>query len=86
MLLKDETYVNLISDSYPGINKTYSNINDPKLKWGLIKMEIRCLTIPYSNNKARKIRKTEHDLEKCLVTWNKKIDCGKDTTESEQNE
>ena len=42
-LLKDETYVNLISDSYPDIIQKYSNINDPKLKWELIKMEIRGL-------------------------------------------
>jgi len=61
-LLKDETYVNLIQDSYPDIIQKYSNINDPKLKWELIKMEIRGLTIPYSKNKARKMRKTEGEL------------------------
>ena len=85
-LLKDETYVNLISDSYPDIIQKYSRINDPKLKWELIKMEIRGLTIPYSKNKARKIRKTENELEKHLETLSGKIDRGEDTTDSEQNE
>ena len=40
LLLKDKTYVRLITDSYPDIIQKYSNIKDPKLKWELIKMEI----------------------------------------------
>ena len=49
-------------------------------------MELRGLTIPYSKNKARKTRKTENALEKCLETLNGKIDRGEDTTEFEQKE
>ena len=85
-LLKDETYVNLIQDSYPDIIQKYSNINDSKLKWELIKMEIRGLTIPYSKNKASKMRKTEDELEKRLELLNGKFDQGEDTTESERKE
>ena len=85
-LLKDETYVNLIQDSYPDIIEKYSNINDPKLKWELIKMEIKGLTIPYSKNKARKMRQTEGELEKRLELLNEKFDHGEDTTESERKE
>ena len=45
-LLNDETYVNLIRDSYSGIKEKHTEVTEPKLKWELIKMEIRSLTIP----------------------------------------
>ena len=49
-------------------------------------MEIRGLTIPYSKNKASKMRKTEDELEKRLELLNGKFDQGEDTTESERKE
>ena len=49
-------------------------------------MEIRALTIPYSKNKARKMRKTESELEKRLELLNGKFDRGEDTTESQRKE
>jgi len=36
-LLNNETYVNLIGDSYSGIKVKHSEVTEPKLKWELIK-------------------------------------------------
>ena len=51
-LLEGENYVNLIKDNYPKIKENYIDIEDKRLKWELIKMEIRSLIIPYSKNKV----------------------------------
>ena len=51
-LLHDEVFVNLITERYPDICHKYADLNDPKLKWAMIKMEFRSLTIPSSKNKA----------------------------------
>ncbi|KAL9958928.1 hypothetical protein ACROYT_G036005 [Oculina patagonica] len=73
LLLNDISYVNLIRNSYPGIVNKYSDIEDLKLKWELIKMEIRSLTIPYCKQKARKVRELEKNLEKRLEILDEKI-------------
>ena len=52
-LVDDEDYVNRIKENYPIIGEKYRDLDDHRLKWGLIKMEIRGLTIAYSKNKAR---------------------------------
>ena len=49
-------------------------------------MEIRGLTIPHSKNRARKMRKTEGELEKRLELLNGRFNHGEDTTESERKE
>ena len=54
-LLEDEIYVKLITDSYAVIQNKYSGIEDKRLKWELIKMEIRGITIPFSKNKAKQL-------------------------------
>ena len=64
--MKDKTFVSLITDSYPDIIQKYSNIKDPKLKWELIKMEIRGITIPYTTNRAKEVWEIENGLEKRL--------------------
>ena len=65
-LLEDENYVNLIKDNYPKIKEKYIDIEDKRLKWELIKMEIRSLTIPYSKNKAKKSRYVEKAIQNRL--------------------
>jgi len=84
-LLNDETYVNLIRDSYSGIKEKHTEVTVPKLKWELIKMEIRNLTIPYSKNKARKTPEFENTLEKRLETLDNKINAN-DNTENVESE
>ena len=86
LLLKDKTYVSLITDSYPDIIQKYSNIKDPKLKWELIKMEIWGITIPYTKNRAREVWEIENELEKRLETLDGKIYSGEETSESKEKE
>ena len=86
LLLKHKYFVNLITFIYPDIIKKYSDLEDPKLKWELIKMEIRSLTICYAKNKARKSREIENQLTKRLDILDEKIDSGECTTDAEQKE
>ena len=63
-LLDDERFINLINANYPKILDKYREIQDKRLLWELIKMEIRGLTIPYSKNKARINRQVELNILK----------------------
>ena len=62
-LLDDEGYVTLIRENYPSISEKYSGQEDKRLKWELVKMELRGLTIPYAKNKAKNIRRKERGLQ-----------------------
>ena len=61
-LLKDEEFVNELRSAIPGIKKEYNYLDDKGLKWDLIKMFIRALTIKYSKRKARNNRNREISL------------------------
>ncbi|KAL9983775.1 hypothetical protein ACROYT_G006002 [Oculina patagonica] len=52
LLLKDDNFVNLITFIYPDIIKKYSDLENPKLKWELIKMEIRRFTNRYDSGEC----------------------------------
>ena len=60
-LLKDKEYIKQITDSYPIIREKYAGIEDKRLKWKLIKMEIRSITIPFATHKAKQFRNQESD-------------------------
>ena len=62
-LLNDDTFVNLITTNYPIICRKYVYLTNLKLKWEMIKMKIRSLTIPYAKNKAKNVRTLEKQLE-----------------------
>ena len=62
-IVDDEEYINLIKENYPVIGEKYRDLDDHRLKWELIKMEIRGLTIAYSKNKAKRQRKRESDVQ-----------------------
>ena len=72
-LVEDEEYVKLIKQNYPIIGERYRELEDKRLRWELIKMEIRGLTIAYSKNKAKKQRKNESDLQIRLDVLDKQI-------------
>ena len=72
-LLKDNNYLTLITDSYPIISEKYANIVDKRLRWELIKMEIRSNTISFAARKAKEFRKQESDLQKRLDEIDKSI-------------
>ena len=71
--LKDKNYLTLITESYPIISEKYANIVDKRLKWELIKMEIRSITISFAARKAKEFRKQESDLQKRLDVIDKSI-------------
>ena len=48
-LLDDDGYVTLIRENYSSISEKYSGQEDKRLKWELIKMELRGLTISSAN-------------------------------------
>ena len=72
-LLNDDTFVNLITTYYPIICRKYAYLTNLKLKWEMIKMEIRSLTIPYAKNKARNVRNLEKQLESHMESLGNKI-------------
>ena len=72
-LLKDKNYLTLITESYPIISEKYANIVDKRLRWELIKMEIRSITISFASRKAKEFRKQESDLQKRLDEIDKSI-------------
>ena len=72
-LLKDKNYLILITESYPIISEKYATIVDKRLRWELIKMEIRNITISFAARKAKEFRKQESDLQKRLDEIGKSI-------------
>ena len=72
-LLNDDTFVNLITTYYPIICRKYAYLTNLKLKWEMIKMEIRSLTIPYAKNKARNVRNLEKQLESHMESLGNKM-------------
>jgi len=72
-LLKDKNYLILITESNPIISEKYANIVDKRLRWELIKMDIRSTTIPLAAHKAKEFRKQESDLQKRLDEIDKSI-------------
>ena len=72
-LVEDNEYVELIEENYAAILEKYSDLKDNRLKWELIKMEIRRLTISYSKHKEKQRRIRETELQKCLEALEIKI-------------
>ena len=72
-LVDDEEYVNRIKQNYPITGEKYRDLDDHRLKWELIKMEIRGITIAYSKNKAKIQRKRVSDLQTRLEELEKRI-------------
>ena len=86
-LLEDEIYASLIRKNYPNICSKYAYLNNPKLKWEMIKTEIRGLTIPYAKNKAMNVRNLEKQLEVRLQSLEGKINSSAEGTgEAEKEE
>ena len=61
-LLKDIAYIDKLKQCFTDSNVKYQNELNLSLKWDLIKMEMRSLTISFSKNKARETRETINKL------------------------
>ena len=59
--------ITLIEKSYPMIKVKYSEVEDARLRWELIKTELRGINIPFAKNKARATRLYIQNLEKQLA-------------------
>ena len=86
-LLNDDTFVNLITTNYPIICRKYAYLTNLNLKWEMIKMEIRSLTIPYAKSKARNVRNLEKRLKSRIESPESKINANPDDgIDAEQEE
>ena len=65
-LLQDKNYLTLITESYSIISEKYANRVDKRLRWELIKMEIRGITISFAARKPKEFHKQESHLQKRL--------------------
>ena len=73
LMISNKNYLTLVTESYPIISEKYANIVDKRLRWELIKMEIRSITISFAARKAKEFRKQESDLQKRLDVIDKSI-------------
>jgi hypothetical protein len=62
-LLKDHDYINKMNEILIECNNKYRDVNDKRLRWDVIKAEIRGFTISYSSYK----KKCEKELETKLL-------------------
>ena len=65
-LLEDNEYVNGSRKCIVSVKDKYKDIEDCRLKWHLIKMELRGFSIAYAKRKASKQRSREKDLQNQL--------------------
>ena len=70
-LVEDNEYIGLIKENYPAIHEKYSYLKDDRLKWELIKMEIRSLTISYTKHKGKRCRNRVTELQNRLEALEK---------------
>ena len=63
-LLKDNEYMNGIRECVQLAKVKYQDVEDHRLSWDLIKMELRGYTIAFAKNKASKQRSREKELQK----------------------
>ena len=61
LLKRKIKFVNELRSAIPGIKREYDYLDDKGLKWDLIKMSIRALTIKYSKHNAE-IKRTEKSI------------------------
>ena len=62
-LLEDDNYVNALRKNIDLFKAKYENVADKGLKWDLIKMEKRGLTVKYAKTKAKKRKNEELTLQ-----------------------
>ena len=71
-LVKDEYYVTKIRETYSRTRAFYCDLEDARLLWEMLKMEIRAATIAYSKKKA-KATTEELEITRQLETLDRNI-------------
>ena len=72
-LLEDENYLQLVNRTYPEILEKYEDLENKRLLWEMIKMEIRASTITYSKKKRRETKQREIELQNEINELDRKI-------------
>ena len=75
-LLHDPVYVDKIKNVIRETTQNYEGLEDKRMLWEIIKLEIRTQTIPYCVMKKRQKEKTERDLNKRFTTLFEKVNSG----------
>ena len=75
-LLHDPVYVDKIKNVIRETAQNYEGLEDKRMLWEIIKLEIRTQTIPYCVMKKRQKEKTERDLNKKFTTLFEKVNSG----------
>ena len=65
-LLNDEQYIALIRSTYAEARTYYSKLEDKRLVWEMIKMEIRSATISYAKHRVKASYLREKEIERQL--------------------
>ena len=65
-LVEDNEFVELIKRHYPVIREKYLDLKDDRLKWELIKMELRSIAISYTKHKGKQCRNRVTELQNRL--------------------
>ena len=63
-VLKERNYCEIINSLLLNLPKHVDIIEDPKIKWDLIKSEVKHLTISYCKNRSRNFKQKITDIEK----------------------
>lgn len=61
--LSEETYIKGILDKHNEWKDEFKEVDDPRVKWELLKYRIRQYSIKYGQEKARRIKNTETEIE-----------------------
>ena len=72
-LLEDENFIQLVNRTYPEILEKYKDLENKRLLWEMIKMEIRAFTISYSKKKRREAKQREIELQNEINELDQKI-------------
>ena len=71
--MKDESYTGEICELIPHLRDKYKSLNDKRLIWELIKMEIRDHTVSFVKRKASAAFRRETEISKQLEELDYKI-------------
>ncbi len=72
-LIHDSEYVKNLKNIIKQAGDKYDYIEDKRVKWELIKLEIRSYTLPYTINKKKKLCKLEKDLNNRYIELHSKV-------------
>ena len=83
-LLEDKNFVEELKENIKKYKEKYGCLNDKRLYWEMIKMEIRSFTLFFSKRRAKQRRNEEEGLQRELCNLQEKV--GVDPSEENVSE